>query len=502
MSFMRISESFTSANAANATTLAAPLPTYTNDQISNFLVYNWLGGASFNLGPSRALTVNITALTAAGQQLATWALEAWSMVTGITFNQVVGTAQITFDDNIAGAFAGPDAYIYGGTISAASVNISTAWINNYGTGIDSYSFQTYMHEIGHALGLDHAGNYNGTATYRTDSTQVGDNDYLNDSWQATVMSYFDQVEAGTGTFNYLLTPMVADILAMQILYGIDGTLRTGNTTYGVNSTAGGYYDTNLDATASFTIVDNGGIDTINFTNVAADQQVYLDPESISNVGGLIGNMIIMRDTIIENFFSGAGNDFIKGNLADNYLDGGFGNDVVWGGTGNDTIRGDFGNDILRGGAGNDVLNGNRKHDMLIGESGNDILRGGAGKDKLDGGAGNDRLEGGIGRDKLVGGTGADTFVFKTGWAVDRVSDFEDNVDTIELDSLLMPIATTVANLLDPLNGFASVVANNGNAGFHVELNFGGGDILKIHGINGLNPLSDLTAILADDITII
>ncbi len=483
MSYMRTSEGFSSSTTASAT-LAAPLPTYTNDQISNFLVYNWLGGASFNLGASRSLTVNITALTTAGQQLATWALEAWSMVTGITFNQVVGAAQITFDDNQAGAFAGPDSYTYGGTINASSVNISTAWINNYGTGIDSYSFQTYMHEIGHALGLDHAGNYNGTATYRTDSTQVGDNHYLNDSWQATVMSYFDQVEAGTGTFNYLLTPMIADILAMQTLYGIDGTLRTGDTTYGVNSTAGGYYDTDLGSTASFTIVDNGGIDLINFSDATADQRVDLTPESISDVGGLIGNMIIMRDTIIEKFISGSGNDDITGNTANN---------VLWGGAGVDFIRGGAGDDVLRGGAGNDTLNGNGKHDMLIGEGGNDILRGGAGRDKLDGGAGNDRLEGGIGRDKLVGGSGADTFVFKQGWAVDRVSDFEDNVDTIELHSALWGGgAMTVANLLAT---YGSVVANNGNAGFHVELNFGNGDVMKIHGISDVN-------LLLDDITII
>lgn len=489
MSFIRVSETQDQSSSGsdigqNSATLSAPLPTYTNDQISDFLVYNWLGGASFNIGASRVITVNITALTAAGQQLATWALEAWTMVTGITFTQTSGAAGITFDDNQSGAFAGPSSYSgQGGTIYSSTVNVSTSWIASYGTGIDSYSFQTYMHEIGHAMGLDHSGNYNGSATYRTDSTQTGDNHYLNDSWQATVMSYFDQSEAGTGTYNYLLTPMIADILAMQTLYGTVGTLRTGDTTYGFGSNAGGYYDGNLDATSSFTIIDDGGTDSINFSNVTADQRVDLNPETISDVGGLVGNMIIMRDTIIENFFSGSGNDDITGNIANN---------VLWGGGGADVIRGGYGDDTIRGGAGNDTLNGNRKHDMLIGEGGNDILRGGGGRDRLDGGAGNDRLEGGIGRDKLVGGTGSDTFVFKDGWAVDRVSDFEDDIDTIELDDGLWGGGLTIQQVLDT---YGTVVANNGNGGTHVELNFGSGDILKIHGITDVNAL-------LDDITII
>ena len=37
----------------------------------------------FNVQPGGTLTANITALTQEGQQLATWALEAWSDVTGI-----------------------------------------------------------------------------------------------------------------------------------------------------------------------------------------------------------------------------------------------------------------------------------------------------------------------------------------------------------------------------------------------------------------------------------
>jgi hypothetical protein len=44
--------------------------------------------------------------------------------------------------------------------------------------IDSYSFQTYVHEIGHALGLGHGGPYNGSASYGLDNL-YGANQIIN-----------------------------------------------------------------------------------------------------------------------------------------------------------------------------------------------------------------------------------------------------------------------------------------------------------------------------------
>ncbi|MEO1109732.1 MAG: M10 family metallopeptidase C-terminal domain-containing protein [Pseudomonadota bacterium] len=341
-----------------------------HNQIANYLVSGEAGVP--RKWSSNTITINYAGVDSSVHWMVQLALDTWESVTGIEFawTNNASSANIRFDDNDpSGAYSSYRYYIEPNQhrMFDSIVNIPTNWINRYGNGIDTYSFQTYLHEIGHAIGLSHPGPYNGAGvTFGTHAI------FPNDSWQASVMSYFSQGEnPNVNASNALvITPMIADVLAMWELYGKPNDLRTSNTTYGVGSNAGGVYDqiASLGYRVAFNIVDDGGWDIINFANDTRNQYVNLNAETYSNVYGLIGNMAIMRDTIIEQYIAGSGNDTIIGNTAQNTISGNGGNDTIRSssnGSNNNKIFGGSGNDVIH------VANG-QGEDAVFGDAGNDI----------------------------------------------------------------------------------------------------------------------------------
>ncbi|MCP5072265.1 MAG: calcium-binding protein [Rhodobacteraceae bacterium] len=201
--------------------------------------------------------------------------------------------------------------------------------------------------------------------------------------------------------------------------GMDTYLTGGTiTSIDYDQIAGGVEDlfdfTNmsLDANALFNAIvaeDNG-------SDIAALENLLLGQDWIyygnDNVETLLKNSVSV-DGIKLNFI---GNDVF--NLAG-------GNDRVFAGDGDDTVFGEEGKDKLWGGRGNDLVDGGVGNDTLFGEKGKDFLKGQSGDDTLNGGKA---------KDKLKGGDGADIFVFDgPKFGKDKIIDFEDGIDLIDMD---------------------------------------------------------------------
>ncbi|MCK0139973.1 M10 family metallopeptidase [Aliiroseovarius sp. F47248L] len=405
-------------------------------------------GAAFNLGSDRTIYYNVDYISDAGGWFAEKALDAWAAVSGINFvASSYSNADIRFgQSDSSGAYA--TTYFDGyGDITQANVNIPNWWISGDSYNLNSYGYQTYLHEIGHALGLGHAGNYNGLASFPYDAK------FANDSWQMSVMSYFSQTDNPNvnASFAYVLTPMAADIIAINRLYGLPNggdKVNTSNTVWGLNSNAQGpAANFSLQQPAmTMTIFDQGGNDTLDVSNTGHYQVINLKPGHFSSVYGKSNNIYIDRLSHIENAAGGNGVDKMIGNAFANKLSGGAGADKIYGGGGNDELRGehgadvlfgesgidtifgDVGWDIIRGGDGSDNIYGGSGNDALIGERGHDFIQGGDGNDDIRGGLNNDTLYGNAGGDRILGEDGLDTIFGDVGWDIIRGGSGSDNID--------------------------------------------------------------------------
>ncbi|MBX3616361.1 M10 family metallopeptidase [Nitrosomonas sp.] len=261
------------------------------------------------------------------------ALQQWANVIKLNFTQV-GESPGNVGDIRAAYTVEADSLVLAWTyLPSGSPLGGDIWINTKGElnkeewNPGSLSFETILHELGHALGLKHPFTDPDNPSEATLPPDL-------DNTIHTVMSYtyanLDGDE-GNGFSFHPTTPMVLDIAAIQYLYGPNNNYHTGNDTY-VYDDAHTYHETIWDAGgASDTIQYTGSIPSLIDLNAThpslIGQAVYVQANGV-NLGSPIPNVWIADKVTIENAIGGQGDDILVGNSSRNSLDGGAGIDTV------------------------------------------------------------------------------------------------------------------------------------------------------------------------------
>lgn len=240
-------------------------------------------------------------------------LDQLESFTNLHFTETTGsTTHLTFAQ--ASLPSGVGAWAYYPSTSPFGGDV---WTNNIYSATTTptegnYGFYTLLHEVGHAVGLQHSFSAGLTGDENTS--------------RYTVMAY-------DWSPFYASTYMVYDIAALQAIYGANMTWHAGNDVYA------------LDGTKAYTVWDAGGEDTFDASVYSSSVTLDLRDGEYSSVG-MTRNIGIAFDAVIENATGGSGHDKLIGNDANNILLGNGGNDIFIASNGNDTINGGSGTDLV------------------------------------------------------------------------------------------------------------------------------------------------------------
>ncbi len=164
-----------------------------------------------------------SAFTAQEQAAARLALKLWSSIANISFTDLNNTNNATIEfanyssttDNSEAVTELPRSGNQNPTSSDGDVFFNTNFASTINDNPGTYEFESFIHEIGHALGLEHPGNYNaGPGVVPTYPKYAA---YIQDDRQYTVMSYFS--ETFTGANYYTANPQTPLIMISQPFSG-------------------------------------------------------------------------------------------------------------------------------------------------------------------------------------------------------------------------------------------------------------------------------------------
>lgn len=309
-------------------------------------------------------TSGFEALNSTQQAMTRTALRMYASVANLTFTEIAETSIQHADLRFGMSNKPSTAWAYFPSTNASG---GDAWFNNSSGAYDNpllgnYAAATFIHEIGHGLGLEHA-----HEAYVMPADR--------DSMEYTIMSYRSYVGASTSTgytnetWGYAQSLMMYDIAGLQHMYGANFSTNSGNTTYSWSPTTGEMF---VNGTGQgdpggnrifMTLWDGGGADTYDFSQYTTGLSVNLQPGSWTVTSstqlarlhyngskiaaGNIANALLYKGdlrSLIENAIGGAGNDAIVGNQGANALTGNAGADSLTGGAGDDMLNGGTGSD--------------------------------------------------------------------------------------------------------------------------------------------------------------
>ena len=211
--------------------------------------------------------------------MVTEALRQWSKVANINFDLVSEGGNLRFStkngtDGLAD-YKEERKWWKPGSWGSDKLNHVKIYLGkDSASGLGKRFLDVALHEIGHALGLKHPGNYNG----KTKKGEAPFLPYWEDNRTNTVMSYNDLVEFPKNNPNpvyiYAVAPMPYDIRAIQYLYGAR-IVNPEDTNYQFDTvTTYGFSILPKNKYFKTSLWDSGGIDTLDFSQLAYRNSGY------------------------------------------------------------------------------------------------------------------------------------------------------------------------------------------------------------------------------------